>query len=204
MSKPNDIENGQRNSNLPLVLQLLTTTLVALILFFLGPKGLAEERGALAEAPPIILSQDPPKVVPRVLDRAKMENTRVEISLGRQRAYLLVEDEVAIDTPVSTGKRRGQTPVGQFLIENKRTAQSSPLHGDFVDALGRVVRAPSGTTFKVVPMAYFMQLNHEGLSLQAGRLPGYPAADTAVRLPVDIAPLIYQLVRPGTSVMIEE
>jgi len=198
---------------LPLVLQLLTTTLVALILFFLGPKGLAEERGALAEAPPIILSQDPPKVVPRVLDRAKMENTRVEISLGRQRAYLLVEDEVAIDTPVSTGKRRGQTPVGQFLIENKRTAQSSPLHGDFVDALGRVVRAgvstridaaPSGTTFKVVPMAYFMQLNHEGLSLQAGRLPGYPAADTAVRLPVDIAPLIYQLVRPGTSVMIEE
>jgi hypothetical protein len=49
-----------------------------------------------------------------------------------------------------------------------------------------------------------MALNGEGLALHAGRLPGYPAADTAVRLPAEIAPLIFQRVQQGTPVKIEE
>jgi hypothetical protein len=40
--------------------------------------------------------------------------------------------------------------------------------------------------------------------LQAGRLPGYPAADTAVRLPALEAPLVFQRVKKGTRVTIEE
>ena len=49
-----------------------------------------------------------------------------------------------------------------------------------------------------------LRLNDEGLSLQAGRLPGYPAADTAVRLPALEAPLVFQRVKKGTRVTIEE
>jgi hypothetical protein len=161
----------------------------------------------------LIRVQDPPKVVPRVLDQATPENTRLVISLGRQRATLLVGDEAAIDTPVSTGKRRAPTPPGQFAVAEKLIEHSSNLHGDFVDAGGAIVRsgvstridaAPSGTTFRPVPVRYFLRLNAEGMALYAGRLPGYPAADTAIRLPADIAPLIYQRVKPGTLVTIDE
>jgi hypothetical protein len=161
----------------------------------------------------LIVAQDPPKVVPRVLDRATPDNTRITVSLGRQRAYLYVDGEIAIDTPVSTGKRRGQTPTGDFAILEKSASHQAMLHGDFVDRDGHAVRhgvstridaAPSGTAFRMIPVKYFLRLNDEGLSLQAGRLPGYPAADTAVRLPADIAPLVYQRVKKGTRVTIEE
>ena len=161
----------------------------------------------------LIVAQDPPKVVPRVLDRATPDNTRIVVSLGRQRVYLYVDKEVAIDAPVSTGKRRGQTPTGDFTVKEKATEQSSNLHGDFVDRDGNVVRhgastridaAPSGTTFRPVPVRYFLRLDDAGLALHAGRLPGYPSTDRAVRLPVDIAPLIFQRVKPDTPVSIEE
>lgn len=173
----------------------------------------AEEVPELKPPSELLVVQDPQVVVPRVLDRATPDNTRITVSLGRQRAYLYVGDEVAIDTPVSTGKQRGQTPSGDFTITDKSASRRSKLHGDFVDREGRVVRqgvstridaAPSGTTFRPVAVKYSLLLDNEGLSLHAGRLPGYPAADTAVRLPADIAPLIYQRVKVGTAVRIEE
>ncbi|MEX1044586.1 MAG: L,D-transpeptidase family protein [Chthoniobacterales bacterium] len=173
----------------------------------------AQEIPELKPPAEFLVVQDPPKVVPRVLDRAQPDNTRVTVSLGRQRAYLYVGEEVAIDTPVSTGQERGRTPAGEFEITEKSATQRSNRHGDFVDAQGSVVRsgvstridaAPSGTVFRPVPVKYFMRLTAEGLALYAGRLPGYPAADMAVRLPADIAPLIYQRVKRGTPVTIEE
>lgn len=161
----------------------------------------------------LVLAQDPPKVVPRVLDQARPDNTRIVVSLGRQRAYLYVGEEIAIDTPVSSGKRRGQTPTGNFTVTDKSSSHQSNRHGDFVDRNGNAVRhgvstridpAPSGTTFRAVPAEYYMKLDDEGLALHAGRLPGYPAADTAVRLPPDIAPLIFQRVQQGTPVRIDD
>lgn len=161
----------------------------------------------------LVLPQDPPKSVPRVLDRATTENTSIVVSLGRQRVYLYVDGEMAIDAAASTGKRRGQTPTGEFTVQDKAASHETHLHGDFVDRDGNTVRhgvstridaAPSGTTFRAVPVQYYIRLNNAGLSLHAGRLPGYPAADTAVRLPADIAPLIYQRVKKGTVVTIEE
>jgi len=159
----------------------------------------------------VIVAQEPPKVVPRVLESSTPEKTSITISLGRQRACLLVGDEVAIDSPVSSGKPRGMTPKGDFTILEKAAAQSSRFYGDYVDAAGNSVRpgvstridpAPSGTTFREVPVQYYLRLNDAGLALHAGPLPGYPAADIAVRLPVDIAPLFFQRVKVGTSVKI--
>jgi hypothetical protein len=173
----------------------------------------AQETVALKGPAELVLPQDPPKSVPRVLDRATTENTSVVVSLGRQRVYLYVDGEMAIDAAASTGKRRGQTPTGEFTVQDKAASHETHLHGDFVDRDGNTVRhgvstridaAPSGTTFRAVPVQYYIRLNDEGLSLHAGRLPGYPAADTAVRLPADIAPLIFQRVKQGTPVKIEE
>lgn len=209
----NEFEKGEPNPNLrsmgPIgVRALLLGSLLAVQVF-------AQEASepVLKSPADLVQAQEPPKVVPRVLDLARPDNTFIGISLGRQRAYLYVGKEVAIDTPVSTGKRRGQTPTGDFSVMEKSASYQSNLHGDFVDREANTIRhgvstridaAPSGATFKIVPVEYHMKLNDEGLALHAGRLPGYAAADTAVRLPADIAPLIFQRVQKGTPVKIEE
>lgn len=155
--------------------------------------------------------QDPPKVVPRLLDGADPGQASIHVSLGRQRAYLSIGNEVAIDTPVSTGKPRAMTPKGQFTVLEKQTTHTSRLFGEFVDAEGRSVRsavstrtdaAPGGTTFRAVPVQYYLRLNEQGTALHAGPLTGYAAADASVWLPSDIAPLFFQRVKVGTPVRI--
>ncbi len=166
-----------------------------------------------AASPRLFPAQDPPRVVQQILDRATSDNTSITVSLGEQRARLLVDGEVAIDTPVSSGKRGGRTPPGDYLIAEKRPEFQSGLHGDFVDREGRVIRAgvssridaaPSGAVFRAVPVKFFMRLSTGNISLHAGKLPGYPAADSSVRLPRDIAALIFERVKIGTPVKISD
>jgi lipoprotein-anchoring transpeptidase ErfK/SrfK len=206
----NEFEKSEPNPNLPSMRGL---PIGWMMLLAAATTVWAQDEPAMKGPGELILPQDPPKSVPRVLDRATTESTSIVVSLGRQRVYLYVDGEMAIDAPASTGKRRGQTPTGEFVVQDKAASHETHLHGDFVDRDGNAVRhgvstridaAPSGTTFRAVPVQYYLRLNDEGLSLHAGRLPGYPASDTAVRLPADIAPLIFQRVKQGTPVKIEE
>lgn len=164
----------------------------------------------------LIKKQDPPKVTPRVLEQATPENVSVYISLGKQRAYLKVGDDVAIDTPISSGKPSRMTPRGSFLIVQKDADHRSSLYGAFVNKNNQIVRAgvssavdsaPSGTTFKGAPMLWFMRFgenmqSHRPEGMHVGELPGYPASHGCVRLPKDIAPIIYGKVVVGTPVTI--
>ena len=72
----------------------------------------------------LIRKQDPPKVIPRVLERATPENISIYISLGKQRAYFRVDEEIAVDSPISSGKRAGMTPGGQLQNHGKRCRPS--------------------------------------------------------------------------------
>lgn len=210
-SRANGIENSEWNP---------TFRVVGVIAQLARGPGLAVALAAMpafAQVAPLIppdklvAVQAPPKVVPGLLDRANAGNTRITVSLSRQRAQLLVDGEAAIDTPVSTGKRRGLTPAGDYTITDKLPEHRSNLHGDFVDKRGRVVMAgvstridaaPAGTVFRAAPVKYFMKCGPDGPALHAGRLPGYPASDTSVRLPRDIAALFFDRVKPGTPVRI--
>jgi len=164
----------------------------------------------------LIKKQAPPKVIPRVLEQATPENLSVYISLGKQRAYLKVGDEVGIDTPISSGKRAGMTPHGNFVIVQKDADHRSNLYGAFVNKNNLIVRAgvstkidsaPSGTRFVGAPMKWFMRFgedlkSHRAEGMHTGILPGYPASHGCVRLPEQIAKLIFETVSVGTPVTI--
>ncbi len=161
----------------------------------------------------LISKQAQPKVVPRVLERANSGNTHVTISLGKQRAYLMVGDEIAIDTPISSGKSSGMTPKGSFTILEKDADHRSNIYGSFVNSRGEVVRsgvstridsAPSGTTYRGAPMQWFMRMTWTGVGMHVGELPGYPASHGCIRMPQDIAPLFYQRVKLGTNVTVTD
>ena len=53
-------------------------------------------------------------------------------------------------------------------------------------------------------MKFFMRLTDGGVGMHIGILPGYAASHGCVRLPAEIAPLIYARVKVGTSVRVEE
>lgn len=161
----------------------------------------------------LIGRQEPPKIVARLYDQLTPDNSRVEVSISKQRAYLMLGDEVVIDTPISSGKKSRPTPTGSFSVKEKDPDHRSSIYGDYVDRSGRVVRggvsskidsAPSGSHFVGAPMRWFMRLTDEGVGMHVGILPGYAASHGCVRLPVDIAPKIYQKVKVGTPVVVAD
>ncbi len=168
-----------------------------------------KQKKKMKEPSRYISRQKPPEINRRLESQINQDNSHVIISLSKQRAYLMVGEDIYIDSPISSGKRAGSTPVGNFTVSEKDADHRSSIYGNFVDSRGRVVRsgvstkvdsAPSGTHYVGAPMAYFCRLTNNGVGMHVGILPGYPASHGCIRLPAEIAPLIYEKVKVGTRV----
>jgi lipoprotein-anchoring transpeptidase ErfK/SrfK len=167
----------------------------------------------MRKATELISRQAPLKVNQAVLKQATPDNTHIVVSLSKQRAYLMVGDQVAADGPISSGRRGHESPRGHFSVMEKDPNHHSSLYGDFVDGSGRTVRggvsarsdsAPSGTHFAGAPMRWFLRLTGEGVGMHIGILPGYPASHGCIRESVDGAKLFYDNVKVGTPVEVGE
>jgi len=192
--------------------------LAALLLLSAGPNASAQlfgqKRKVMSGPGKLISRQGGAKVDKSLESEITPENSSVQISLSKQRAYVKIRgtEQVYIDTPISSGKRAGMTPTGSFTVLEKDPDHRSSVYGDFVDRQGRTVRsgvslkvdsAPAGTHYVGAPMKWFCRITWNGVGMHVGILPGYPASHGCVRLPADIAPLIYQKVKIGTPVTIE-
>ena len=195
---------------------LIVPSLVAFALLSLAPDASAQLfKPRKVKRPGAYISRQPPAKINRGLEsQISPENSTVVVSLSQQRAFLKIQgtNDVYIDTPISSGKRAGSTPTGEFKVLEKDADHRSSIYGDFVDRRsGRVVRsgislkvdsAPAGTRYQGAPMKFFCRLTWTGVGMHVGILPGYPASHGCIRLPADIAPLIYQKVKIGTPVVI--
>ncbi|CEF48993.1 unnamed protein product [uncultured bacterium] len=161
----------------------------------------------------LLRTQDLPRISPRLLKGETSGPIQIVISLSKQRLYFMMNEETLIDSPISSGKRVGMTPTGNFTILEKDPDHRSSVYGAFVDGNGRIVRAgvstkkdsaPAGTRYAGAPMKYFMRLTNEGVGMHVGILPGYPASHGCVRLPEEVAKLIYQRVEIKQPVTITE
>ena len=157
----------------------------------------------------LIQKQAPMKVNQDLLKQATPDIAHIVVSIPKQRAYLMIREEIVADAPVSSGKRGHETPRGHFTVMEKDPNHHSSLYGDFVDGSGRVVRAgvsahidsaPSGTHFAGAAMKWFLRLTGEGVGMHIGILPGYPASHGCIRESVDGAKLFYDHAKVGTPV----
>ena len=163
----------------------------------------------MRKASDLIRRQAPVKVNQSLLKQATQDNTRIVVSIPRQRAYLMIGDEIVADGPISSGRRGHESPTGQMHVLEKDPNHHSSLYGDFVDGSGRVVRAgvsaridsaPSGTHFAGASMKWFLRLTEDGVGMHVGILPGYPASHGCIRQSVDGAKLFYDYTKVGTPV----
>ncbi|HEY4282152.1 MAG TPA: L,D-transpeptidase family protein [Chthoniobacterales bacterium] len=165
----------------------------------------------MRKASELIHRQDPIRINQKLLNSVSPSQVHVVVSLPKQRAYLLMGDEIVIDSPISSGKRGHTSPSGSFSVLEKDPDHHSSIYGDFVDRSGRTVRAgvsakidsaPSGTHFDGASMKWFMRLTDEGVGMHVGILPGYAASHGCIRMPPEGAKLFYDHVKVGTPVRV--
>ena len=166
----------------------------------------------MRKASDLISKQAPMSMNAETLKAVTPDNAHIIVSLTKQRAYLMTGEEVAIDSPISSGKRGHTSPSGSFTILEKDKNHHSSLYGDYKDSSGRTVRggisaridsAPSGTHFVGASMKWFMRLTSEGVGMHVGILPGYPASHGCIRMPEQAAELFYSHVKVGTPVRVD-
>src|SRR5262249_42484136 len=70
----------------------------------------------MRKASAYISRQEPLKVNQSLLKQATPENTRIVVSLSKQRAYLMIGDDVVADGPISSGRQGHSSPSGHFNV----------------------------------------------------------------------------------------
>lgn len=138
--------------------------------------------------------------------------SRIVIDTDAQRArFFAGEDEVGWST-VASGLPKHPTPTGQFAVIEKVENKRSNLYGKVVKG-DKVIKSnaksgrdpvPAGARFEGAHMPYFMRLTNDGIGLHAGPIPrpGQPASHGCIRLPSNLAPVLFQHVSHGVPVTI--
>ena len=148
-----------------------------------------------------------------VLAKATPDNTSIEIAIGEQRGFLLVDGAIAMDFPVATGKKSHPSPTGDFKIRGKEKEYSSNLYGKIVDSAGEVLNSnadartdipPEGAQFVGAKMPYWMRVTDSGVGMHVGYVPGHPASHGCIRLQEDVAVKLFGILKVGAPVRIAE
>ena len=110
---------------------------------------------------------------------------KIHISTGAQRVYVTQGDKVLLATPCSVGTTATPTPKGEFRIQSKmrhRRRASSPGAG--------------------YPMTYWMSFYSPAYGMHWGFVKPYPCTHGCVRLPLNSARKIFDMVKVGTPISV--
>ena len=137
----------------------------------------------------------------------------MEIDLSNQTAYFYRGAMMIGRCRVATGKMGYATPTGSFTIIEKELEKRSTLYGRILDRYGNVVveeadsrkhTVPPGGSYVGARMPFWMRLTSGGIGMHAGPIPhpGRPASHGCIRMPREIASILYAEASVGTPVRI--
>ncbi|MGI9242216.1 MAG: L,D-transpeptidase [Verrucomicrobiales bacterium] len=135
----------------------------------------------------------------------------IRVNLKTQRLHLLVGGEVAIDSPVSTGRKSLPTPCGQFEVEKREATRKQEKYGNFVSSSGAVVLSgvyadldplPSDLEFKAVAVTHVLTLKGQKITIHGGTVGNLPTSDGSVVVPRELAKTLFGKVPVGCRVEI--
>lgn len=135
----------------------------------------------------------------------------IYICLSQQRGRLYVNNQVAMDWPVSTGTSGHPTPTGKYKILSKDVDHVSASYGRLYNASGRCINSnatpatpvPEGGKFVGSPMPYYLQLTWDGVGMHTGKVvAGRRLSHGCIRTPNIIAKRLFNIARVGTRTTI--
>jgi hypothetical protein len=135
------------------------------------------------------------------------------INLQKQRASYHRGERWIGWSYVATGREGHNTPPGTYRITEKVADKHSNRYGWIENYYGQTIDpdaryddpVPEGCVYVPAPMPYWMRLTSYGIGMHAGIIPqpGVPASHGCIRLPKELAPLVFDAVRVGSKVTIE-
>lgn len=136
----------------------------------------------------------------------------VEILLEEQRGRLYINDTIAMDFPICSGRFGGQeTPKGTFRISQKVKEYRSNRYGSFMSMDGkRVVERnisvkdtpPEGAVFEGADMPYWMRFNG-AIGLHVGNVHRHSASHGCVRVPEEACSILFEKLTVGSKVIVK-
>lgn len=145
-----------------------------------------------------------------LLNKQNKKSRKIFICLNEQRGQYLVDGLVAMDFPLSSGVKAHPTKTGNYTIIAKKEDHSSNLYGKMFDAEGKCIDynanatdiVPEGGHFVGSPMPYWQRLTNDGLGLHVGKVRRRPLSHGCIRLPRNVAKILYKQTSIGTPVTI--
>lgn len=150
----------------------------------------------------------------QLLAQTNVTNSWLRIDRFIQRGFLMNDNEVVIDYPISSGKRSHPTPDGTYKILEKIVDKSSNKYGRMYDIGGVLINGdanafveevPEGGKFVGAPMKYWMRLTWDGIGHHIGPIPRgrYPASHACIRGPRKTMPVVYSKLAVGSKVVVD-
>ncbi len=144
------------------------------------------------------------------LGRADGTNGRVEILRDVQRGRLFIDDAIAMDFPVCTGKSGKQTPAGTFRIQQKAKDYRSNLYGAVFDASGKMVNGnatpgtpiPEGGRYAAAEMPYWMRING-AIGMHVGNVYRDEESHGCIRIPKEACSVLFEKLSIGSPVIVK-
>jgi L,D-transpeptidase catalytic domain/SPOR domain len=137
-----------------------------------------------APAPAVPIKPPPPAMIePPPVEAVLRSGTLIVISKKSQNMFVFSDGALWASTPISTGKRRHETPSGVFPILQKHRLHRSNIY--------------SGA-----PMPFMQRLTWSGIALHAGWVPGYPASHGCVRVPRAFAQSLFKLTKASATTVV--
>lgn len=139
--------------------------------------------------------------------------SHIEIDVDTQQARFFDGADQIGWTTVASGLKSHPTPTGSFDVLERVSDKRSNLYGKIYNSRGKLVKSdakkgrdpiPAGGRFVGAKMPYFLRLTYDGIGMHAGRIPvpGFPASHGCIRMPKQMAPILFDHVSAGTAVTI--
>lgn len=138
----------------------------------------------------------------------------IHICLEQQRGRIYVENRVAADWPVSTGKPGKETPTGTFTVKQKQKKHFSSTWGTIVDkddicvvesANAHKDKVPPGGEFLGAKMMNWQRLTDSGIGIHTGPVRCHKRiSQGCIRTPGFIADTLFNITKVGSKVTIAQ
>ncbi len=158
----------------------------------------------------------------KLLALANKAKTLLKVDVSEQRIKLLVNGKVALDAPCTTGSshkfepntktyRDKHTPLGTFKIIEKIANKRSNIFGKiykngkliFVGDRRKYKGSWKGAKFVGAPLFHWMRLTGSGIGLHASNhIKRYPGSNGCIRLPKNVAKVLFSKLKIGSTVKV--
>lgn len=145
--------------------------------------------------------------------RKAEQDVEIKVFLKEQNLTLYLDGQPVFCCAVSTGRKPGWTPIGDYRIISKAARHTSSAYGKFVSKSGKVTRrdvdsrrtrVPLGSRFVGAAMPNFLRMTSGGIGIHAGVLPGHPASKGCIRVGRDASEVLFRICSEGDKVSVRQ